>query len=145
MAPLLTHAQMILFDNSLIRLNYDPATDILLAECPDLHGYLLHEIKHSIDVLVDTAKNYDIKKLLLDSTNSVPSGKEEESMEVALYLATAIAKTRLQRMARVRPLSNTTEAKSLVQIRHIKEKHQFPFQLQSFSSRPEAISWLVTN
>ncbi len=56
---------MILFVNSVIKLNYEPATDIAVVEYPDLHDYLLPEIKHSIDKMVDVIRNYDIKNLLL--------------------------------------------------------------------------------
>lgn len=70
---------MVLFDNSLIKLDYDPATDILAVEYPDLHDFLLSEIKRSIDTLVDTVKHYDVKRLLLDSTRTVVAVSDEES------------------------------------------------------------------
>ena len=74
---------MVLFDNSLIRLDYNPATDILEVEYPDLYDYLLSEIRRSIDTLLDTVKNYDVKRLLLDSTRTIISVGDEESREIA--------------------------------------------------------------
>ena len=136
---------MILFDNSLIRLEYDPATDILQVAYPDLHAYLLFEIKHCIDILVDMVKIYDIKKLLLDSTASVSSVSDAENWEVARCLVGGLATTRIQKMARVQSVSATaTRSRAPIFIRQLKEMQQLPFQMQSFNSRAEALGWLLS-
>ena len=70
---------MLLFKNSIITLDYNPAADILEVAYPDLHGFLLPEIKHSIDIMIDNVKNYDVKRILLDSTRTVISVSDEES------------------------------------------------------------------
>jgi len=88
---------MILFQNSIIKLDYTPATDILAVEYPDLHDFLLPEIKHSINIMVDNIRNYDVKKILLDSTKTIVSVGEAESREVATYLASGLVKTRVQK------------------------------------------------
>lgn len=133
---------MVLFDNSLIRLDYDPATDILAVEYPDLHDFLLTEIKRSIDTLVDTVKHYDIKRILLDSTQTIISVSDEESREIALYLTAGLMRTRISKVARVQSPSATVEATAKGNIRHIKESISLPFDLQNFTDKKEALLWL---
>ena len=136
---------MILLQNSIIKLDYSPATDILEVDYPDLHGFLLPEIKHTINKLVDTIRNYDIKKVLLDSTKTIISVSEEDSQEIAAYLAAGIMKTRVQKLARVQSSSPRVETTAQANIRHIHESLSLPFQLQNFASKPDAIKWLVGN
>lgn len=133
---------MILFENSVIRLNYNPATDILEVEYPDLHDYLIPEIKHSINILIETVKNYDVKRVLLDSTRTVSSVDEEESREVAVYLAAGFMSTRVQRVARVESSSEAVEKTAQRNIQHIQGAQPLPFQLKNFTSKTAATDWL---
>lgn len=133
---------MILFENSVIRLDYDPATDIVVVEYPDLHDYLLPEIKHSLDIMVEVVRNYDIKKLMLDSNRTVSSVQESESRHVAVYLAAGIAKTRVQKVARVQSPVEAVESRAQGNIKHLQESQQLPFQLQNFTDKETALEWL---
>ncbi|QCR21574.1 hypothetical protein C1N53_03900 [Pontibacter sp. SGAir0037] len=133
---------MILFENSLIKLNYDPATDILEVLYPDLHDYLMPEIKHSINTLVDTVKNYDIKKILLDSSRTIISVGQQESREIASYLASGLAASRLQKLARLQSASSTIEAISDSNVQYIRQAGLLPFDIQNFNNKTEAIAWL---
>lgn len=133
---------MILFKNNIITLDYSPATDIVVVEYPDLHDYLLPEIKHSIDILVDTIKNYDIKRLLLDSTRTVIDVSEEESIEIAVYLAAGVMKTRVQKVARIQSPSAQVEKTAESNIDHIQATQPLPFELLNFTSKAEALQWL---
>ena len=134
---------MLLFKNSIITLDYNPAADILEVAYPDLHGFLLPEIKHSIDIMIDNVKNYDVKRILLDSTRTVISVSEEESKEVTTYLAAGFMKTRVQKLARLQSGVAAVEATAQGNIKHITETLPLPFQLQNFTSKAEAIAWLA--
>jgi hypothetical protein len=134
---------MILLQNSILKLDYNPATDILEIDYPDLHGFLVLEIKHNINALVDIVKNYDIKKVLLDSTKTVISVSEEESKQVATYLAAGLVQTRVQQVARVQSHSTNVETTAQGNIRHIQASLSLPFQLKNFTSKADAIAWLM--
>jgi len=136
---------MVLFQNSLIRLDYTPATDILVIEYPDLHGYLLPEIKNSINILVENVRNYDVKKLLLDSTRTISSVTEEESREVATHLAKGLMKTRVQKVARLQSASTTVEKLAEGNLKHIQEAEALPFQLKNFTNKADALKWMQGN
>lgn len=133
---------MVLFENSILRLDYDPASDILDVEYPDLHDFMLFEIKRTIDTLVDTVKHYDVKRLLLDSTRTVSSVSEEESREIAMYLAAGLATTRVQKVARVQSPSAAVETRAQNNVQHIIKMQPFPFQLQNFTGKADAVAWL---
>lgn len=133
---------MIIFKNSIIKLDYDPATDIVVIEYPDLHGYLLPEIKHSFDIITDVVRSYDVKKVLLDSTTTTLSVSPEESREIAVYLASALAKTRVHKLARVQALDPTVEARAKDNLLHLEQELSLPFLLQNFTRIAEAQAWL---
>ncbi|WP_242919460.1 hypothetical protein [Pontibacter liquoris] len=133
---------MILFENSIIKLDYTPATDILAVGYPDLHGFLLPEIKHNIDILIDTVKNYDVKKVLLDASHTVMSVGMEESREVTIYLAQGFSRTRVEKIARLQSLNETIEMRAKATMQHLAEIQLLPFQLQNFSVKADALAWL---
>ena len=134
---------MILLQNSILKLKYNPATDILEIDYPDLHGFLVLEIKHNINSLVDIVKNYDIKKVLLDSTKTVMSVSAEESKQVATYLAAGLVRTRVQQVARVQSRSTNVETTAQDNIKHIQTSLSLPFQLRNFTSKADAMAWLM--
>ncbi|WP_026463899.1 hypothetical protein [Adhaeribacter aquaticus] len=133
---------MILHSNGLITLNYNPATDILEVAYPDLHGYLLTEIKQSIDVMLDNIRNYDIKKLLLDSSKTLISVTPEETKEITTYLVSGLKTTRIRKLARLQSPSSHVEHMAQNNIQHVKTAGLLTFDLQSFTDKSGAIAWL---
>ena len=135
---------MLLFENSIIKIDYNPATDILTVKYPDLHGYLLPEIKHSIDILVNNVRNYNVKYVLLDSTNTVVSVTPQESSEIATYMATGLATTRIQKVARLQSLDITVETRAKENIQKVFKSTPPPFRLKNFSNKADATTWLIS-
>lgn len=135
---------MVLFENSIIKIDYDPATDILSVKYPDLHGYLLPEIKHSIDIIVENVRNYDVRKVLLDSTNTVVSVTPDESSEISIYLASGLSTTRVLKLARLQSLDTIVETRAKENIKTIMKSIPLPFQLKNFTNREDATAWLIS-
>ncbi len=133
---------MILFQNSVIKLNYNPGSDILEVHYQDLHSYLLPEIKHSIDILVEVVKNYDIKYLLLDSTATQIPVQEEQSREIANNLAASLIQTRVQKVARVQSLSQDVNKYAQENIQHVNQAFELPIELKNFTEKEKALAWL---
>ncbi|NEM96468.1 hypothetical protein [Pontibacter burrus] len=134
---------MILFQNSLVKLDYDPATDIGVIEYPDLHDYLLPEIKHSIDLLVDAIRSYDVKRLVLDGTKTVATVDIEQDRAIATYMTAGLMRTRIQRLARIQSLNNLVDIRAQNNEKYVRETQVPPFPIQAFKSRGEAIDWLL--
>jgi len=133
---------MILFENSILKLNYNPGTDILEIRYPDLQDFLLLEIKHSIDRAVEIIKNYDIKKVLLDSREMTSSVSEEAGRDIAIYLAGGLMKTRVTMVARIQSVDDTIEKRAKGNVSHLKANLSLPFKLETFTLKDDAIDWL---
>ena len=134
---------MILYKNSVIKLDYNPATDIVHVQYPDLYDYLLPEIIHSINILIDTVRNYDIKYLLLDGRQTVSATKTEEGREIALHLAASLAKTRLTKLARLQSYSPEVEDRAKANVKAIHSTMALPYELKDFTDEGEALAWLA--
>lgn len=133
---------MILHPNSPITMDYDPATDILCVEYPDLDTLMLPTIKHSMVILVEAIRNYDVRKLLLDASRTHIDVTEEESRALTMQLAADLMKTRLQKLARIQPIDPTRETNAQENIRRIMQNGLLPYQLQTFTSKAQALTWL---
>ncbi|WP_347160308.1 hypothetical protein [Pontibacter chitinilyticus] len=133
---------MLLFDNSAIKLSYDPSTDILEADYPDLHGSRLSEVIFNLDKLVEAVSSYDIKLVLLNSSTTAVSVGDAESRQVAAHLAAGLARTRVLRVARVSSQDQSVEETAQANMGHIRRSLRLPFELKSFPSREEAVRWL---
>ncbi|MEJ8803412.1 hypothetical protein [Pontibacter sp. H249] len=133
---------MVLFDNSLIKLDYFPATDVLEVAYPDLHDYLLLDIKSSIDILVDTIISYDVKRVLLDSSNTIVAVDAEQSRMITAHLVKGFMTTRITKLARLQSFNETVEATAHNNIKYATENFAFPFELKNFSNKPDALEWL---
>ena len=134
---------MILFENGIIKLNYDPATDIMDVRFADLQRYLITEIQHSLDILVEHIRNHDVKKLLFDASNSQITTSGEKTKDKSLRLAQKLMQTRLQKVARIGAHDQEREVKSQANIQEAQENNRLPFQIKSFTNRADAIDWLT--
>jgi hypothetical protein len=133
---------MIIHQNSLIILDYTPASDILEVEYPDLQGYLLSHIKESLDLMVETIRTYDVKRLLIDASKTVIEISEEENKQLTIHLGAALVSTRLQKLARIQPIDLNQELRAQENIQTLKSSGLLPYQLQTFTDKNEALSWL---
>jgi hypothetical protein len=133
---------MILLENGVLRLEYDPATDILQVRYPDLSSFLLSEIRHSLKIMVETIRNYDVRKLLLDASHTAIEVSNEENRELTMELASMLANTRLLKVARVQPFDAKKEMRAQENIEAARRAGLLPYEVSTFSNRMEAIHWL---
>ncbi|WP_026461249.1 hypothetical protein [Adhaeribacter aquaticus] len=139
---------MILYQNSLMVLDYSPATDILTVDWPNAPLYLLPEIKYALQMLVENVKNYDIKFLLIDAGKTITNHElmdSPEYKEMVTQFSLDLNTTRLKKSARIISLDNSREEKTQELTRNLTQTIQFNYQFQSFTSREEAINWLMLN
>lgn len=129
---------MVLYDNSLIRLNYNPATDILDVDCPDFHPLIMADVKEAFNIIVDTVKHYDVKRLVIDSSKAVIDTSDREHREVMVKFARDLMGTRLQKLARV----GTQDTLRETSVSKAKEDAAFSIAFQNFSDKAAAVAWL---
>jgi hypothetical protein len=133
---------MVLFENGIIKLDYFPASDILEVAYPDLHDFMLPEVLNSMDILVGNIVNFDVKRVLLDSSLTVVAVSDEKSRRITAHLVAGLMRTRLQKLARVQSASPVVEAIAQGNIKHVRDTYALPFELQNFSCKSEAVEWL---
>jgi hypothetical protein len=135
---------MNIFSNGLISLDYDPATDILFAALPDIRNFGTTEVERSLQIFVETITNYDIKKLLLDSSKAIIEVDDEVYRKIILTFSTDLMKTRLKYIARVgTPLENQ-EKRAQEVASNIKQITTIPLDFRNFTNPTEALEWLLS-
>jgi hypothetical protein len=87
--------------NKFIQLDYNPTTDVLFIDWPNIHDYTLPELKFILDEIVDTVKHYDIKRILTDSRKSAITLPDAEYAGIVNQWAINLTTTRLQKFARL--------------------------------------------
>ena len=133
---------MILEEDSLLKLSYDVATDILSVRLPDAVGTPVSQIENSLQKLGRNLVIFDVKKLLLDLRTGVPGLDENDYKQVAKHFLQSVTQSRLKKVARVLPDNPARE----YLIEHFASEMQntlgLPFQARSFTSKTEACAWL---
>ncbi|WP_181305659.1 hypothetical protein [Rufibacter sp. XAAS-G3-1] len=129
---------MIIYQSGLITLDYDPATDILYIKWPDVQDFLVLEIRQALRILVDHIKSYDIKKLLIDSSQASLEIPGAEYKDVLKEFGQNLMQTRLEKMARLLTPNPTREDK----VEEARQELRFPIPLRTFTDKQEAVAWL---
>jgi hypothetical protein len=132
---------MILYQNGFMKLEYDPATDVLFVEWPDIRPYTLNSIREVLRILVETVRIYDIKKLLADSSKTTIEVDEADYKLLMEEFALAIRNTRLHKMARIETADPLREEN----VTDVKEKVEPSITFKSFTDRSAAMQWLMFN
>lgn len=133
---------MILLQNTVLKLEYNPATDILQVKYPNLHSYHMSEIKHNLAIMVENIRNFDVRKLLLDASQTIVEISDADNRQVTMELAAQLAKTRLIKVARVHPVDLKAEVRAQENIQAIQKIIPLPYEIGTFDSVEEALEWL---
>jgi len=134
---------MIIPSTSFIRLDYNPATDILSVELPDIRHFSISEVNRSLQLVVEAIANYDIKKLFLDSSKAVIEVEDEAYRQVIMNFGRDLMKTRLQRLARIGSSIYAQEQRASRVAEEARQTMALPIEFQNFSSKAEAMEWLI--
>ncbi|GHA81448.1 hypothetical protein [Pontibacter akesuensis] len=133
---------MIIYHNSIITLDYNPATDILSVALPDMQAHSISEVEHCLDIIAEHIVSYDVKKLLLDSSKAVVEVGDEAYRSLILQFSRQLMKTRLQKVARIAtPVASQEHRANLV----AEEVHQLnpAVAYENFTGRAAALDWLL--
>lgn len=124
--------------NPVIKLDYDPARDVLSVEWPEVRDYTVSEAMHILDTVIETVRLYDVKYLLTDTRKSAIDIPEFEYKEIILKFAKDLATTRLYKVARV--VTESTLRK--VPIHEVTQQAHLSIPIQNFYSTEDALAWL---
>lgn len=126
--------------NSLIKLDYDPARDVLFVEWPDFQHYALEELKYILESIIEAIKYYDISNLLIDARTTTVSIDKEDYELLAQAFIKELTQTRLKKLARL----TTDSAMREQQVQEMVENTNYVLgvQFKSCTNINEAIAWL---
>jgi len=135
---------MILYQTG-IMLDYNPATDILTALWPSNNPYTLPEIQSTLEILVKSIRNYDVKKLLLNSSQLAihPAIDAAEYQTTLNLFCNSLTQTRLKRLAQIISMDQENKILNLELGQETKDNVKITFQTQYFIFPAEAINWLT--
>lgn len=126
--------------NGIITLDYDPATDVLVAGMPDARQFGLSEVSFCLGLIVESVRNYDIKHLLLDASQSAVEVEDEAYRAVTAQFGMDLMGTRLRKIARVATADAGREERSA----RISAELRLPMAFLSFPNQDEAMDWLLS-
>lgn len=128
----------------LITLDYDPATDVLVAGMPDARQFGLPEVSFCLGLITESVRNYDIKHLLLDAGQPAVGTGDEAYGAVIAKFGTDLMGTRLRKVARVAAADAGREEKSARVSAELRQEPDLPVAFQNFPSQVEAMEWLLS-
>ncbi|GAA4431577.1 hypothetical protein GCM10023188_19260 [Pontibacter saemangeumensis] len=129
---------MIIFKNGFIRLDYDPASDILSFAMPSVNDVVMPEMRRCLVTVVEHVRNYDVKRVLLDARETAIGVGQEIYVPVIAEFYGSLATTRLQKVARL-----VTPGSQRERIIHgIFEGIHFPMEVRPFAEAAPAVEWL---
>ena len=131
---------LVVIPNPVIRLDYDPARDVLLVVWPDVHNYMMSETVYTLDTVVESVKLYDVKYLLIDARKGVIDVPEPEYKALMLKFARELAATHLQKLARVVTAGSQRER----QIDEVTQEIHLSMPMRNFYSVEAALGWLTS-
>lgn len=134
---------MILHQDGLIELVYEPKTDILSVKWPDLRLTATSAIQYSFTKLIDTINHYHITKLLIDSSGNSGEVDNQDYQALALKLSRDLAATRLEKVARIISADKVRESRTQAYAQEIKAVVSFKLVSQEFEEKASAIAWLM--
>ncbi|MFB9862293.1 hypothetical protein [Rufibacter immobilis] len=133
---------MLLYQDSVLSLEYDPATDILEMVWPDFDTDTMLETKHALQMMVESIRTYDVKKLLIDGSNARIRVSDEENLAALQQFAVDLNATRLQKIARIQSSNTRRETQTQESMYRLQASLDAHFELQNFPDRPSALTWL---
>ncbi|MGV3541445.1 MAG: hypothetical protein ACO1OQ_16635 [Rufibacter sp.] len=127
-----------ILDNKLIRLDYNPAKDLLQMEWPDMGNYSLPEFIHILDNVIATVRHYDIGYLLIDASHTPEVITEQAYMDLAIKFLEDLRTTRVKKVARLVANSQLREH----QAKEVSDRTHSTLNFQTFVNLTVALSWL---
>ena len=119
---------------------YDVKHDLVCVKWPTIESIYLPEILNSIKVLVENIKNYNIRHLLIDATDTKAHSSNEDANKVVHALLSGLQNTHLEKLARVE--SAIPERESVLKQMLPEVAIQVNFEIKFFKDIASALNWL---
>ena len=122
-----------------MQLDFDPANSLMLVNWPNFEPYTLADTQVALSRLVNTIKNYDVKKLLVDATTAKLGVGIETYEDIVRDFTKALLETKIEKIARVTTMDLERENTA----KKLSKELPSSIQNQHFSTIAEAKAWLL--
>ncbi|WP_242920356.1 hypothetical protein [Pontibacter liquoris] len=130
---------MILFESPILRLQYTPATDILMADLTTQQEFYALEMIEFFRIVVQHVHHYDVKRLLMDSRKRILVVDEAQYMHLLSDFIRGLQTTRLQKLARLQTGNPSREHV----MKQVNQQEVRTFEVKTFMDEHQAVNWLV--
>lgn len=130
--------------SGIITLDYNPKTGVLTTTMPDVREFGTEDVSFCLGLIVESITNYDIEKLLLDSSKSVMEVEDEAYKAITMKFGIDMIETRLKKIARVRTADARREEISAKVSKELRQELNLPLEFRDFASKDEALAWLLS-
>ena len=119
---------------------YDVKHDLLCVKWPTIENLYLPEILNSIKILVENVKNYNIRHLLIDGTETQAHSSNEDANKVVTVFINGLKNSRLEKLARVE--SPNQDRESVIKALIPELMTNATFEIKFFKDVTSALIWL---
>ncbi|MBB6609946.1 hypothetical protein H7F15_02760 [Pontibacter sp. Tf4] len=134
---------MILYSDHIIRLEYDPACDLLLTSLTVAREYDVKEVRSAFLSIITHVNEYNITSLLLDFTRNTLDLQAGEYKVTVAQLTVGLLQTSLRKVARVSTADPIREEKIASMLQDIQTAVPLPIQVKMFPTKEAALQWLL--
>ena len=121
---------------------YDVKYDLVCVKWPTIENLYLPEILNSIKLLVENIRNYNIRHLLIDATETKAPSSNEDANKVVNALLNGLENSRLEKLARVE--SEIQERESMLKQMIPEINRSVNYEIKFFKDIASALKWLHT-
>ena len=130
---------MAVYQNRLITIIYREDTGILTVTWSNSKPYDLAEVQESIKKVIDTIKEYQCRKLLIDASVADVSMDDGVFKAILTQFVSELNQSGIQKLARI----ITSDQKREEQIQNIRNKLGVSYEFYDISNREQALKWLI--
>ncbi len=134
---------MILYSDHLLELDYATAQDILFVRWQkNSKCHSIKEVNKALYSIVAIVREYRIEHILLDLAATQPFSETEYNAILA-QLMVGLRPTAIRKVARIGTIDPVREQKVASTYQQIQAAIELPLVLKSFTSRSQALQWLL--
>ncbi|MBB6609944.1 hypothetical protein H7F15_02750 [Pontibacter sp. Tf4] len=134
---------MLLYEDAIIQVHYEPASDVLTTSLQSARAYDAGEIRKAFQSVITNINAYHVTRLLLDLSLSQSGLPEHAYKQNMTLLVEGLKHTQLRKIARVGTQDSVREANILHIFENINAGIGLQAEFQNFSAQADALQWLT--
>lgn len=124
--------------SEIVNLYYNPTTDVLSVEWPDIHTYNMDEIRSALGDIVLNIRNFGVKRLLIDSRKTVIGISNGQYEKITTQFIKDIIASPIEKVARM----ESADAARETRLAGLISGCRMTIAFRNFATKEEAVKWL---